>query len=386
MTLINIDYLISFFNDKKNFSSSNNILKEKNKEEDFKSSKIRLNKYDNLKGLAIILVVLGHIIPRFDDFAVYANIYNFIYIFHMPVFFFVAGYFSNIAKNSDIKSFKSLMVPFFLFSIFWYIFDYLIRGNVSEVPFIFPPSVLWFLLALFFMKLFLPIFVKIKHVFWILLGLALLIGILDIPNNILAFSRFLCFTPVFLVGYYYKNSENYLNNLRPNIKKVVITFRDFIKNNKIALFIILIASLIIINIIGNYILPGRFTFRLSYMALHQGIKYGMLKRLFVILSGIIITLLLTLVMTNKKSFLTKLGRNSLAIYLLHPYLIVFSNAFITKTSIGHLISNDVLLSGIYLTMATIAIVVILSPDILNDSIRKMTGYVWNIFFKHQSNI
>ncbi|MBZ9570432.1 acyltransferase family protein [Methanobrevibacter sp. TMH8] len=381
MKINNINYLQSFFNDKKNSFNSNNISKENHEEKNATTSKIRLNKYDNLKGLAIILVVLGHIIPRFDGFPIYANIYNLIYIFHMPIFFFVAGYFSKVTENSDLKAFKSLMIPFFVFSILWYVFDYLLRGNVSDLPFILPPSGLWFLLALFFMKLFLPIFTKIKHMFWLSLILALLIGICDIPNNILAVSRFLCFTPVFLVGYYYKNSEKYLNNLKPKIKKAMIIVRDFIYNNKLILVIILIVSLIIIDIIGNYILPGRFTFRLSYMGLHQGIKYGMLKRLFVISAGIIITFLITLLMTDKKSFLTKIGRNSLAIYLLHFYLIVFSNMFITKTHIGHLISHNVVFSGIYLVVATMIIVIILSPNIFNDSIRKLNDYVWDIFFK-----
>jgi len=376
-----IKSIFSFLNHKKDFINSNSLSREKNEEKNSSSSKIRLNKYDNLKGLAIILVVLGHIMPRFNDFAIYSNIYNLIFIFHMPIFFFVAGYFSKVSKNSNIKAFKSLIIPFFVFSILWYIFNYFLKGSIPGVPFIFPPSGLWFLLALFFMKLFLPIFVKIKHIFWISLVAALLVGIADIPNNILAFGRFVCFTPVFLAGYYYKHSENYLNKLKPSIKKIMIIARDFIKNNKTILFVIVIASLIIIDVTQNYILPGKFTFRASYIGLHQGIGYGMLKRLFIISSGIIITLLLTLAMTDKKSFLTKLGRNSLAIYLLHFYFRAFSNIFVSKTSIGHLISSDVLFSGIYLIVATTIIVTILSPDIINNSIRKLSDYIWNIFFK-----
>lgn len=142
-------------------------------------------------------------------------------------------------------------------------FDYFLRDNVSELPFTLPSSGSWFLLALFFMKLFLPIFAKINHMFWLSLIMALLIGIYDIPNNILAVSRFLCFTPVFLVGYYYKNSEEYLNNLKPKIKKAMIMVIDFIYNNKIALTIYTSSFSNNIDIISNYILPGRFTFRLS---------------------------------------------------------------------------------------------------------------------------
>lgn len=67
------------------------------------------------KGIAIILMVMGHAEPP-------SLISNFIYIFHMPLFFITAGYFFSRKYLDDpwtfcVKRFKGLYVPFLKWSI-----------------------------------------------------------------------------------------------------------------------------------------------------------------------------------------------------------------------------------------------------------------------------
>lgn len=70
---------------------------------------------DSIKGIAIILVVLGH---------AYAPFINFISLFHMAIFFIVSGYCWNNSKVQDFKSLmkyvlrklKTLYIPFVLFN------------------------------------------------------------------------------------------------------------------------------------------------------------------------------------------------------------------------------------------------------------------------------
>lgn len=52
----------------------------------------RINWIDFAKGVAIILVVIGHVIPES------INLFGFIYAFHMPFFFIMAGYLLNTEK------------------------------------------------------------------------------------------------------------------------------------------------------------------------------------------------------------------------------------------------------------------------------------------------
>lgn len=60
----------------------------------------RQDRIDVLKGILILLVVIGHILPGTlqENFARY-----FIYSFHMPVFFAVSGYLVSIDRLRESK-------------------------------------------------------------------------------------------------------------------------------------------------------------------------------------------------------------------------------------------------------------------------------------------
>lgn len=67
---------------------------------------------DNLKGIGIILVVLGHMLPG-------KMLASFIYSFHMPLFFFLSGYLTKerIFKENFKSKFRSLMMPYIIAAI-----------------------------------------------------------------------------------------------------------------------------------------------------------------------------------------------------------------------------------------------------------------------------
>ena len=72
----------------------------------------RIEYIDIARGIGILLVVMGH-----NDFAAVSPfMYKVIYSFHMPLFFFLSGYFLNTAVGFWIflkKRFNSLMKPYF---------------------------------------------------------------------------------------------------------------------------------------------------------------------------------------------------------------------------------------------------------------------------------
>lgn len=111
---------------------------------------------DNLRGLAILLVVLGHVIQyivfpeSFDN----NTIFRLIYSFHMPLFFFISGMttpykftsWDQNVTNKIIKRFKQLIIPFVLWRlIVWIPFSHDSFINL----FIYPDNGLWFLWVLF---------------------------------------------------------------------------------------------------------------------------------------------------------------------------------------------------------------------------------------------
>ena len=128
---------------------------------------------DVVKGLAIILVVYGHLIehgmaPWGGDF--FANpVFKVMYTFHMPLFVFISGYLMafSLGRRSLGETFKikcnSLLVPFVSLAILGILVSYflnIIFGNSLGVvnfsrdlldQLLLKPSV-WFLFTLFILN------------------------------------------------------------------------------------------------------------------------------------------------------------------------------------------------------------------------------------------
>ncbi|WP_024726592.1 acyltransferase family protein [Anaerostipes hominis (ex Lee et al. 2021)] len=73
--------------------------------------------FDNLKFGLILLVVIGHLSDLLKDSScIMSVIRSVIYFFHMPLFIFVSGYFSNYGEFGIKKNFLKV------FNLFcWYI-------------------------------------------------------------------------------------------------------------------------------------------------------------------------------------------------------------------------------------------------------------------------
>lgn len=122
----------------------------------------RLGWVDAFKGIGILLVVVGHTsrIP---------GITQFVYSFHMPMFFWISGYLFSVRPFPDFvrRKARTLLVPYFFFGVFTWLFwafieyDYsdhigdalpalanLMVGQAGNATYSADPP-LWFLLCLF---------------------------------------------------------------------------------------------------------------------------------------------------------------------------------------------------------------------------------------------
>lgn len=136
----------------------------------------RINWVDTVRGVAIVLVVIGH---TCNSPSLLTTI---IYSFHMPLFFIISGYLFNFSKyENNFKTllknrFNRLILPAFAFSIILYIekailylkhtinMDFLNDKllNISHISnFLSLGGALWFLICLFFAEL----------IFWLILHL-----------------------------------------------------------------------------------------------------------------------------------------------------------------------------------------------------------------------
>ena len=214
---------------------------------------MRDSSFDIMKGIAILLVVLGHSVP---DQASASGIASYplylmrtiIYSFHMPVFFFVAGYFMHIPLKEGFNKFVKdkfirLMVPYFTIGLLYFPFKLALSKfanqqiNVQDIWKIFigvnPDGELWFLYCLFFISILTGLLVKRVNIS--LLSISLIIGIFADVINIFSIpmvSSILYFQFFYVLGLYIKQYE----------------LLDYIKS-----LVIVIVSIIVFSI-GNYVL------------------------------------------------------------------------------------------------------------------------------------
>ncbi|MBE5745074.1 MAG: hypothetical protein E7355_02940 [Clostridiales bacterium] len=102
--------------------------------------KERNKKIDIIKGLAILLMVFGHAIFGSVG-AGYDYLYEWIYLFHMPVFFMASGFFWKDTSVKNLKQLlvfiwkktKSLYIPYVFLNLFFLFFDdVLVALNLCE--------------------------------------------------------------------------------------------------------------------------------------------------------------------------------------------------------------------------------------------------------------
>lgn len=302
-------------------------------------------KFDNLRGLSIILIVLGHFIGSTAYMKTFSFdfTYTLIYLFDLPLLIFISGYFSKDTPESSIKAFRTVLIPYIIFNTFWIIFIFLKNGFLLSDIYLIPGFGLWYLLSLYFWRAFLPTAVRIKYIFWISLVLALIIGMVNIDDGFLSICRTICYFPIFLFGFYFKDIHE------------AFTIR---RNTALCL-------LVPILLIGTlYFLPFNSTvliLKYAYTTLQLGTLKGMGLRLLFILISMMVIVLLYNIMTSKKTILTKVGQNSLPVYVLQFYFVFTLPDILGYLGLGYIFESQIL-SIIYVIAATISVSYILSRD------------------------
>lgn len=150
---------------------------------------MRIETADRLKALCIALMIVGHC-------SIAPGPHDFIYLFHIPLFFFVSGFFfkDGYAFARVKLDVRRLLAPYavgVLLVLLRYAIDAFRTGSFELLPryaasaLVVGPGmhfagydnldvgVLWFLPALFFCRLIFGLFSKVKHGMWIAAGIGL---------------------------------------------------------------------------------------------------------------------------------------------------------------------------------------------------------------------
>lgn len=174
-------------------------------------SEKRLVYLDALKGILIMLVILGHVIQTSISDYQHNVLFRLIYSFHMPLFFLISGYLTYKGKYDGklvSKRFVQCIIPF----ISWaFLLPILETGiwNLSRTAniLLYPDNGLWFLYNLFFYCVMVSLSerwasVKLKQEYVLLIIVAfsyVLMAILHIKLNA---TQICWYFPFFAMGYY----------------------------------------------------------------------------------------------------------------------------------------------------------------------------------------
>jgi len=209
--------------------------------------KYRINWIDYAKGIAIILVVYGHMIRGLSKQITPSIFYisdTLVYGFHMPLFFFLAGLFvakwsNSTPKVAIKKKLLTIAYPYFLWSILQGGINIILsRYTNSEMDIktlfniVFTPiSQFWFLYVLFFIYLLyylLKKFLSIKTIFLISFFMFFLTPFINFWIFKLIFSNLIFFTSSSLI--FSKFNMKYLENICTT-KILLLAFTIFSLSN-----------------------------------------------------------------------------------------------------------------------------------------------------------
>lgn len=258
--------------------------------------------FDNAKFILIMLVVIGHAMQIIADNPLIAFVYKFIYLFHMPAFIFIAGYFTKFQKE---QKYSSLLILYVIFQTFYCIANVYAAKNVgATVEFFEPCWVMWFLVSLITMKLALPYITKCKFPIIISLVIAILAGYEPLIGSYLSLSRTIVFMPFFLLGYYCNTAH--LAKIQ-NIPK------------RIALGMVLL-SVLVLFLLTPFDLGFLFNDRAYEMMDVNGWYAGFFRLAFLLWSAVLTVCFLALVPRKQKWF-SDFGERTLQVYLLHGFVL-----------------------------------------------------------------
>ena len=298
-------------------------------------------KIDNCKAILIFLVVFGHLlefnITPFNNYILLV-----IYSFHMPLFVFFSG---MLAKYDKGKIVNNIVVPYMSIQLISYIFYNFFQP--TDFSLVIGYTSLWYLISLFSWYMLIPFFEKCKHP-RVLILIAFLVGlIIGYDKNaisIFSLSRTIVFFPFFLLGFFSKKA-----NFKPLSSKTLYKICMFFLAILIAVFIFIFRNTI--NVMWAY---GSHYY--SFL------EYNAMIRLIIYIIAVLWLFIFNALIPNIKCFISKIGKNTISIYLFH-YFIVYS---IFKCSFFENIKHTTIICAVLACIITI----ILSFDFLTKIFRK----------------
>ncbi len=296
--------------------------------------------WDNLKGLLILFVVLGHLCEVYIETSrTMESIWVILYSFHMPLFIFINGYFAEKSKSPVENKIIKMFGIYLLMQILFKIGSVLLLKKSFNWEFLADPAYCcWYLIFLVYAYIAYKFIENKNTITWLICSFAasLLVGFDESVGHLYGIGRTFYFLPYFILGVIYAKQKE---RIKGNAKRLKYYF-------------ILFVMLIVVFCLGNAKWFNRKTFagHKSYFDLyHENPLIGLAMKLVAYAIAIFIGYCILKITSEEKTIFAFFGRHTLIIYLTHIWIfknvfgLVENLEFVDSVLINHLLILAILL-------------------------------------------
>lgn len=269
----------------------------------------------------VTVVVIGHALPLFRGDGWNAQIYDFVYLWHIPAFVLVTGYLSRSfawTRRHLWSLFCTILVPYVLFeaAMTWFRIQLGGPGNFREWPddlWLNPHWPMWYLAAVFLWRLATPVLKR--H--WVAVPLSVAASLLFplVGSDYLDLNRVVGLLPFFVLGLHARPS--WLRHLQTRTARVAG----------------LITLVVLFRFSGNtdeWMTTKWLWYTFDYDYFGVDLAEGAWIRLRLLGLALVGSIAVLAVVPRRASWFTDLGAATMVVYLFHGFFIKLGGHWIRE--------------------------------------------------------
>lgn len=275
--------------------------------------------WDTARFLSVTLVVIGHAIQRLiTDSDLALGVYLFVYAWHMPAFAIISGHFSRSGSPTSAQMRRvitDILIPYVIMESLWTIVKVTVEGSRTIDPTT-PSWTLWFLLALAIFRLVLPYLALLRWPLLFAVAASIGVGYLENIDHTFSLARAIGILPFFVLGWrmrQWRLVRRWLDGEVPRWPWRLVAIVAML-----AWVAAVWGGLDLWRAIG---LQYWFFYDRAYEVLGSAEWWSWFARLGVLALGALLALAFLALVPNRRLWITRFGRSTMYIYLLHSFVL-----------------------------------------------------------------
>lgn len=282
-------------------------------------SKQRDNMMDNVKALLLFFVAFGHTLDVYKGSGG-AELYimKYIYLFHMPLFAFITGYFTKNFERARETAVEKCLMPYLIFqgiyvimaNVMIYIGIASFNSDVFNSSILIPSSAFYYLLAVFFWKIFAKDIMRMRYPLLLSVLLGVIISLTKMDTFHIGYGAVFSLLPFFVLGV--MCDPEHIRKIRQVPKGIAVA--------------VLAAGMFP----AVYLPYAIHSVRMTYASAGFGDIEGIVYRLIFYITAVIMGAAIICLMPGKETFISNIGKASILVYAGSTFLAPHGYVLIDK--------------------------------------------------------